>query len=208
MKAFTAAVIRRILNRPALPVLLIILGVVATGMAFAQAAPPASIDGTVSAMTMSSLTLTAADGSSKKVSLPKGILVLERTSAALTDIKKGDAMGVTAHRAEGGMLTATEINIFSAELWKVVRKGQFPMQQAGQIMTNALVTSYAAKTDGHTLDMKYKDLSTTIDVPDNTVIHRLLTKALADVKQGMHILVRGSANPDGSFKAASVSFEG
>ncbi|HVO40198.1 MAG TPA: hypothetical protein VMV03_14305 [Spirochaetia bacterium] len=195
-------------HRPALPVFLIVLGAVAAGMAFAQAAPPASIDGTVSAMTMSSLTLTAADGTTKKVSLPKGILVLERTSATLSDIKKGDAMGVTAHRAEGGELTATEINIFSAELWKVVKKGQWPMQQPGQIMTNALVTSYAARANGHTLDMKYKDVSTTIAVPDDTVIHRLLTKALADVKQGMHILVRGSANPDGSFKAASVSFEG
>lgn len=195
-------------KRPALPVLVFLVSALAAGAAFAQAAPPSSIDGTVSAMTMTSITLTAADGSSKSVSLPKGTLVLERTSATLSDIKKGDAMGVTAHRAEGGVLTATEINIFSAELWKVVRKGQFPMQQAGQIMTNALVTSYAAKANGHTLDMKYKDLSTTIAVPDSTIIHRLLTKALADVKQGMHILVRGTANPDGSFKAASVSFEG
>jgi hypothetical protein len=159
-------------------------------------------------MTMTSMTLTAADGSSKSVSLPKGILVLERTSATLSDIRAGDAMGVTAHRAEGGVLTASEINIFSAELWKVVRKGQFPMQQPGQIMTNALVTSYAAKASGHTLDMKYNDFTTTIAVPDDTIIHRLVTKNLSDVKEGMHILVRGSPNPDGSFKAATVSFEG
>jgi len=195
-------------KRPALPVLAFFVCALAAGAAFAQAVPPASMDGTVAAVTTTGLTLTAADGSSKSVSLPKGLLVLERTSAALSDIKKGDAMGVTAHRAEGGVLTATEINIFSAELWKVVRKGQFPMQQPGQIMTNALVTSYAAKANGHTLDMKYNDFTTSIAVPDGAVIHRLVTKRLSDVKQGMHILVRGSANPDGTFKAATVSFEG
>lgn len=196
--------------RPAQPVFFLLavsLLVGASASGFAQAAMTASIDGTVTAVTSTSLTLTAADGSTKSATLPKGLVVLERTSATLADIAKGDAMGVTAHRAEGGMLTATEINIFSAELWKIVRKGQFPMQQPGQIMTNALVTAYAPKTSGHTLSMKYGKLDTTIDVPDDTVIHRLVTVKLSSVKQGMHVLVRGSANADGSIKAAAVSFD-
>ncbi len=197
--------------RPALPVFFLLVVSLLAGASvagFAQAAMTTSIDGTVTAVTSTTLTLTAADGSAKTATLPKGVLVLERTSATLADIATGDAMGVTAHRAEGGMLTATEINIFSAELWKVVRKGQFPMQQPGQIMTNALVTAYAPKTNGHTLSMKYGSLDTTIDVPDDAVIHRLVTVDLSSVKQGMHVLVRGSQNADGSITAAAVSYDG
>ncbi len=209
LKAFTATVFRRILKRPALPVIVFLVSALAAGAAFAQAAPPpASIDGTISAMTMSSITLTAADGSSKSVSLPKGVLVLERTSATLSDIQKGDAMGVTAHRAEGGVLTATEINIFSAELWKVVRKGQFPMQQPGQIMTNAVVSAYAAKGDTHALTMKYGNETYPIVVTDSTEIYRLTAVKRSLVKEGMHVLVRGVAKADGSIAAGSVSFDG
>ena len=178
---------------PAFFALAIVCLIVVGGAGFAQAVMTASVDGTVTAMTQSTLTVTAADGSSKTAFLFPSTLVLERRTAMLADIKKGDAMGVTAHRAEGGVLTATAINVFSAELWKVVRKGQFPMQQPGQIMTNALVTSYDAKASGHTLSMTFGTLTTTINVPEGTDIHRLVTVKLSAVKKGMHVLVRGSA---------------
>ena len=192
---------------PAFLAMILVLFTAVAGAGFAQAVMTDSVDGTVTAVTPTTLTLTAADGSSKMAMLLPNTLVLERKAATLADIKKGDAMGVTAHRAEGGVLTATAINIFSTELWKVVRKGQFPMQQPGQIMTNALVTSYDAKANGHTLSMTFGTLTTTIDVPDGADIHRLVTVKLSTVKKGMHILVRGGASANGTIKAATVSYD-
>jgi len=195
---------------PAAPVILIagiiFLAGAATGLA--QAAMTAAVDGTVASISTSQITLTAADGSTKSAVLSSATIILERTKTTLGDIKKGDAMGVTAHRAPDGNMTATIINIFPVELWKVVRKGQFPMQQPGQIMTNALVDAYAEKGDGHQLTMSYRNETYSIVVPDETEVYRLSTVNMSTVKMGMHVLVRGSANSDGSIKAAVVSFDG
>ncbi|MGA2612524.1 MAG: hypothetical protein ABSG38_03590 [Spirochaetia bacterium] len=196
--------------RPARPVLVFLVALLVAGGAvagFAQAAMTTSIDGTVASMSAGQITLTAADGSAKSATLSPGTLVLERRKTTLADISKGDAMGVTAHRAEDGNMTATLINIFSAELYKVVKKGQFPMQQPGQIMTNAVVSAYAPKGDTHALTMTYGTETFPIVVPDGTEVYRLVTVNASMVKVGMHVLIRGSPSSDGSIKAAVVSFD-
>ncbi len=195
--------------RSATPVVVFMsaLLLVSAAAGFAQSAVPTSIDGTVASVSAGQITLTAADGSTKSATLSPATLVLERRNATLSDVKTGDAMGVTTHRAVDGSMTATAINIFSAELYKVVKKGQFPMQQPGQIMTNAVVSAYAAKGDMHSLTMKFGDQTFPIVVPDGTEIHRLVTVTKSMVKVGMHVLVRGSLNSDGSVKAMSVSYD-
>ena len=193
---------------PALFALMTILLAAAGVSAFAQAAMTASVDGTVATLTSTMLTLTAPDGSTKTVAFGPSTLVLERTPATLSDITKGDAMGVTTHRAEDGSMVATAINIFSPELYKVVRKGQFPMQQPGQIMTNAVVSAFMASGDGHSLTMSYEGETYPITVPDSAEIHRLVTVSMDAVKKGVHVLVRGSQNPDGTVKASFLSFDG
>lgn len=181
-----------------------LVGAAAFGVAQAMTA---SVDGTVASLTATVITLTTPDGSTKAAALSSSTLVLQRESATLSDITQGDAMGVTTHRAEDGSMVATAINIFSPELYKVVRKGQFPMQQPGQIMTNAVVSAYMASGNGHSLTMSYGGETYPITVPDSAEIHRLVTVSMDAVKKGMHVLVRGSQNPDGTLKAAVVSFD-
>jgi len=196
-------------GRPASQAMVILFAVFLAGagaVAFSQAMTT-SIDGTVASLSASQITLTAADGSTKVATLGPGTLILEWRTAALSDIAEGDAMGVTTHRAEDGSMVATAINIFSPELYKVVRKGQFPMQQPGQIMTNAVVSAYMAGGDGHSLTMSYNGETYPITVPDSAEIHGLVTVQRGSVKEGTHVLVRGSKNPDGTLKAAVVSFD-
>jgi len=195
--------------RPARPFLVFASAVMMAGAAafgFAQAMS-ASVDGTVASLTATMITLTAPDGSTRTAALSPSTLVLERESATLSDITMGDAMGVTTHRAEDGSMVATAINIFSPELYKVVRKGQFPMQQPGQIMTNAVVSAYMASGDGHSLTMSYEGETYPISVPDSAEIHKLATVSIDVVKKGMHVLIRGSQNPDGTLKASVLSFD-
>ena len=197
--------------RPARPVVFLIVTLLMAGAAaagFAQAALAVSVDGTIASVSGGRITLTAADGSTKNATLSAATMILERHKATLSDIQKGDAMGVTTHRAADGNMTATAINIFPAVLYKVVKKGQFPMQQPGQIMTNALVDAYVAKGDTHALTMKYGSETFPIVVPDSAEIFRLVPVDKSMVKAGMHVLVRGSANADGSIKAAFVSYDG
>jgi hypothetical protein len=197
--------------RPARPVVILLAAFLALGAAgavFAQAALAVSVDGTVASLSAGRITLTAPDGTTKEAVLSRATMILERRKATLSDIQKGDAMGVTAHRAEDGNMTATIINIFPAGLYRVVKKGQFAMQQPGQIMTNAVVSAYVAGGAAHQLTMRFGKETYPIVVPDDTQIFRLVAVDRGMVKQGMHVLVRGTQNADGTVKAAVVSYDG
>jgi len=179
----------------------------AASAAFAQAAPPIpSINGTISSISGNTLTLTLSDNSVKQVTLQSGTIILERDVAGVSDLKAGDAMGVAARR-DGAALIATNINIFSKEMWDAVRKGQWLMSD-GQTMTNALVTDYAEGMSGHTLTMKYKEGTASITVPDGVPVHRLVTVKQDALAAGMMVTVRYSGSSSGrTVTATSVFFD-
>jgi len=188
----------------ALIVMVLLAGAAAGGVA--QAAGPAPISGTITSVKGSVLTLTLADKSVKEVALQEKTLILERDTVGVGDIRSGDAMGVAARRS-GADLIATSINIFSPQMWDVVRKGQWQMT-SGETMTNAMVSDYAQGMSGHTLTMKYNGGTATITVPDGIPVHRLVTVKPAALTVGLQISVRVTAGPDGALTAASISFDG
>jgi hypothetical protein len=174
---------------------------------FAQAMTTVtSVDGTISAIKGETITLTTSDKIAKTIALGPNTLILRRQVATIGDIKSGDALGVASRRASDGTMTAVSINIFSPELYKVVRKGEFPMQ-TGDTMTNALVTKYAKAVEGRVLTMTYAEGTSTITVPEATQIHRMVTVKTPDLVVGLHITVRGTLKPDGTVQAQSVSFD-
>jgi hypothetical protein len=182
-----------------------LLGMIAT-TGFAQAAPPAPLSGTIVSIKGTNITLALADKTQKTVVLEASTLVFERDTAELSQITTGEALAVTSRRS-GMDLIATNINIFSKEMWNVVRKGQWVMT-SGDMMTNAMVSEYVAGMNGHTLTMKYADGTSTITVPDGIPIHRLVSAKPAALASGMQIVVRGTAEADGTLKAAFISFDG
>jgi hypothetical protein len=165
-----------------------------------------ALEGSISKMSGMTLTLTLADGGTEAVTLTPGTLVLARQPTALETIRPNDPLGVAARRESDGSLTADGINIFSPELWNRVRKGQFPMQ-SGDVMTNALATDYALGVQGHVLHVRYGDTEATIKVPDGVPINRISIERSTDLKEGMHVAVRGTVNADGTVVAGSVTFE-
>lgn len=181
-----------------------IAGIAVEGSAQAAPANP-SIDGTISAINGSTITLLLADGTQKTVKMQGTTVVLEREVATLDSIQPGDAVGIAARRADNA-LVATNINIFSPQMWDIVRKGQFPMAD-GQTMTNAVVQQSVKAVQGRTLTMKLAEGISTVSVQDEVPIHRLVTLTASSLSVGLHIVIRGAANADGSFTAASVSFD-
>ena len=162
-------------------------------------------DATITAVNGSSLTVKATSGE-RVVRVGTETLILARETATLGAIKAGDGLAVTAKRGAEGTLTAVSINIFSPELWKHVHKGQFPME-SGDVMTNAEVMQYVDRIEGRMLYLKYNEGSTAIIVPAATVIHRLVTVRLGDLKVGMRISVRGLGDPDGTIRATTITLD-
>ena len=142
----------------------------------------------------------------KTIALQDKTLILGRQVVGLDQIKPGDAMGVASRRDSDGSMVAISINIFAPQMWDGVRKGQFPMT-TGDTMTNAVVTQYAAGVKGRVVTMKYAEGTSEITVPDGTQIHRLVAAKPSALVAGLHVTVRGTANPDGSIKASAISFD-
>ena len=177
-----------------------------SAVAVAAQGQDTTVEGEIYALSGMTLTLTLADSSLKTVNLLPETLVLAREEALLEAIQPNDALGVAARREPDGSLTASSINIFSPQLWSRVRKGQFPMQ-SGDLMTNALVIENALAVQGRLLHLRYEALVTEINVPEGVRITRILTERIADLKEGLRVLIRGTTSADGSLSAGSVSFE-
>ncbi len=169
----------------------------------AAPAGPAPITGTIVSIEGSTLVLAEADGGSSRAVLEADTAIFGREPSTFDSIKSGEAMGVTATRADDGNLTATIINVFTPRVWEKVRKGQWDMGPPGLVMTNAQVDRIANKGEGRTLYMKYEMLTAAIAVPMNAEVWRMVPLKLSDLKQGMKVSVRFAAAA--GMRAAMVS---
>ncbi len=178
------------------------------GVAPATGAPADVVrDGTITGVGADGLTVTFAASpalATTPVRVSTATRVTRRQKTTLETIKPGDYLAVTAKRGADGALTAVSINIFPPEYKGRVRDGQFPMD-SGNVMTNATVMEFAARVEGRMLFLKYRDGATAIAVPSTTEIHRIVIGRLGELRQGMHVVVRGVANADGSIEASSIT---
>jgi hypothetical protein len=189
---------------------LVLAATVMLAAAMAVAAAPGDqvtvANSTIATVNGSTVTVASPDGSQKVAKVLADTLILSREMATLGTIKPGDALAVTAKRGADGSLTAVSINIFSPDLWSRTRKGQWTME-SGDIMTNAVVADTVERVEGRTLYMKLDQGTGAISVPAATAIHRLTPIRLSDLKPGMRVTVRGVADPDGTIKASSITFD-
>jgi hypothetical protein len=181
---------------------LAVIGMLAgCGAAAAQAAT--TIEGVIATATPTSATITTKMGSTV-ITLNDKTHVIRRLPATLADVKVGTFMAITASKAADGALTAVSMNILDAI--PNARKGQWPME-SGNIMTNMNVTSIVAGKSGRTLTLSYQDHSTSIIVPDNTPIRRIVVGKVSDLKPGQHVTVHGDNDGYGVITASYVSIE-
>jgi hypothetical protein len=194
-------------------ILLRLLALLLGGSAMLTAGPPAgaapasmTVAGTIASVSGAGLTVTTPSGSTSVLTGPT-TRVFRLTPAAFQDIKVGHFIGVTARKEPNGSLTAVEIHIFPPSLRGRIHEGQFRMA-TGNLMTNATVTQYLSRVSGRTVTLKYQGGTTTIAVPPNTPVRRLTVGSLDQLKAGMHVTVRGTANENGSLTASSITVQG
>jgi uncharacterized protein DUF5666 len=176
---------------------------VAAGAGNALAQSATTVVGTIASATATSATVTTKTGSTT-VMLTGRTRVIRRLPATLAEIKTGTFLAVTASKAPSGTLTAVSINILDA--LPGARKGQWPME-SGNVMTNMNVTSVVTGKSGRTLKLRYQDQSTSIVVPANTPVHRIVLRKPTDLKAGEHVTVRGATDGYGVITASSITIE-
>ena len=142
-----------------LPRALALLAVMAVlgSAAWAQQPPTVRIRGTIEAVDGLLLTVKSREGADMKVRVTDNVAVFGVANIAMSEIKQGSYIGVTAMPEPDGTQKAVAVHIFP-ENQRGVAEGFRPWdQRPGSTMTNATVAETVKGTDGQNILVKYKD---------------------------------------------------
>jgi hypothetical protein len=158
------------------------------------------VRGTIERIDGTTYVIKARDGAELKVVLADKPQIAGVVKAALTDIKQGSFVGVTAMPQADGGLTAVEVHIFP-ESMRGTGEGHYPWDlQPQSTMTNANVEQVVTAVNGQTLTLKYKDGEKKIFVPASAPIVSYAPGDASDLKVGAKVFVATVKRSDGTLE--------
>ena len=175
-------------------------------------APPASaetqrIRGTIAALDGNTLTIATREGPQVKVMLADNWTVGALKNVDISAIKPGSYVGIASTPMAGGGLRAVEV-LLLPESARGAGEGHYPWDLGpGNMMTNATITADVDKSDGHSLNLKYKDGSVDILVPPGIPLVTPTTADRSDAKPGAALIVFATKQADGTLTAARFTVE-
>jgi len=174
--------------------------------ASAQQPPAVRIRGTIEAVDGSLLTVKSREGTDMKVRVTDNVAVFGVADIAMSEIKPGSYIGVTAMPEPDGTQKALAVHIFP-EAQRGVAEGFRPWDlRPNSTMTNATVAQTVAGTDGQNILVKYKDGEKKVVVPPGTPIVTFLAGDKSELKPGARILIFGATRKDdGTLEANRVN---
>ena len=176
-------------------------------IAMPAAAQPQRIRGTIASLDGLVLTVTTREGPQVKITLADNYTVGALKKVDMAAITTGTFVGIAAAPAPGGGWRALEVLVFP-EAGRGSGEGHYDWDLApGSSMTNATVTAVVNGMNGRTVNLKYKDGTTDITIPDGTPIVTPTTADRSDVKPGAAILIGATKAADGSLTAARMTVE-
>jgi hypothetical protein len=184
---------------------LIAISVLAS-VAWAQQPPTVRIRGTIEAVDGSLLTVKSREGADLKVRVTDNVAVFGVAKTALSEIKQGSYIGVTAMPEPDGTQKAIAVHIFP-ETQRGAAEGFRPWDaRPKSTMTNATVAETVAGTDGQNILVKYKDGEKKVVVPPNTPIVTFVAGDKSELKPGAKIIIFGATKKDdGTLEANRVN---
>jgi len=184
---------------------LTVLAVLGTA-AWAQQAPTVRVRGTIEAVDGPLLAVKSREGADLKVRVTDNVAVFGVASIAMSEIKPGSYIGVTAMPQPDGTQKALAVHIFP-EAQRGVAEGFRPWDlRPNSTMTNATVAQTVAGTDGQNILVKYKDGEKNVVVPPGTPIVTFLPGDKSELKPGARIIIFGaSKKDDGTLEANRVN---
>jgi len=174
--------------------------------AWAQQPPTVRIRGSIEAVDGSLLTVKSREGTDMKVRLTDNVAVFGVANIAMSEIKPGSYIGVSAMPEPDGTQKALAVHIFP-EAQRGVAEGFRPWDlRPNSTMTNATVAQTVASTDGQTILVKYKDGEKKVVVPPGTPIVTFLVGDKSELKPGAKIIIFGATKKDdGTLEANRVN---
>ena len=174
--------------------------------AWAQQPPTVRIRGTIEAVDGPTLSIKTREGNDVKVKMTDNAAVFAVVKTALSEIKEGSYIGVTAMPEPDGVQKAVAVHIFP-ENQRGAAEGFRPWdQRPGSTMTNATVAETVAGTDGQNILVKYKDGEKKVVVPPDTPIVTFVAGDKSEVKPGVKVIIfSATKKDDGTLEAARVN---
>jgi hypothetical protein len=171
-----------------------------------QGPQPVRIRGTIQAFEGGKLSIaTKSNGVvAVDVSDRTGINGLE--AKTVRDIGENTFIGATAVKSSAGRWQATEIHIFP-EAMRGAGEGHYAWDLPESSMTNGAVTGNTSGAGGRTLQVKYADGETDVDVTPKTAIVALTQGNRELLKPGATVFVLAIPQQDGGAAAVAVIAE-
>jgi hypothetical protein len=179
---------------------------IAGPVAWAQQPPAVRIRGTIEAVDGPLLAVKSREGTDMKVRVTDNVAVFGIANIALSEIKPGSYIGVSAMPEPDGTQKALAVHIFP-EAQRGVAEGFRPWDlRPNSTMTNATVATTVAGVDGQNILVKYKDGEKKVVVPPGTPIVTFLPGDKSELKPGVKIIIFGATkNDDGTLEANRVN---
>jgi hypothetical protein len=173
---------------------------------WAQQPPTVRIRGTIEAVDGYLLTVKSREGNEMKVRMTDNVAVVGVTTIAMSEIKQGSYIGVTAMPEPDGTQKAVAVHIFP-EAQRGVAEGFRPWDaRPNSTMTNATVAATVASTDGQKILVKYKDGEKNVVVPPGTPIVTFVPGEKSELKPGAKIIIfTATKKDDGTLEANRVN---
>jgi hypothetical protein len=174
-------------------------------MALAQQPQTVRIRGTIEAVDGPVLAIKSREGADLKVRVTDNVVVVGIAKSALSDIKQGSYIGVSAMPEPDGTQKALAVHIFP-EAQRGTGEGFRAWDlRPNSTMTNATVAETVAGTDGQNIMVKYKDGEKKVVVPPGTPIVAFVTGDKAELKPGAKIIIFGATKTeDGTLETNRV----
>jgi hypothetical protein len=161
-----------------------------------QPPPPVRIRGTIEAVDGAMLSIKSREGTDMKVRMTGDVAVFGVAKTALSEIKEGSYIGVTAMPEPDGTQKAVAVHIFP-ENQRGAAEGFRPWdQRPGSTMTNATVAQTVKGTDGQNILVKYKDGEKKVVVPPDTPVVTFVAGDKSELKPGAKIIIFGAVKKD------------
>ncbi len=172
--------------------------------AVAQQPQPVRIRGTIEKVDGNMLTIRAREGDEKMVKITDDVRVTGIAKIAMSEIKPGSYIGVSAMPKTDGSQQALAIHIFM-ESQRGTGEGFQPWDlKPGSSMTNATVADRVTGTGEETITVKYKGGEKIVNVTPDTPIVTFLPGEKAELKPGAKVIVFGATKTADGFEAGRV----
>jgi hypothetical protein len=184
---------------------LMIISVAGLG-AWAQQSPKVRVRGAIEAVDGSLLRVKSREGNELKVRMTDNVAVVGVTKIAISEIKPGSYIGVSAMPQPDGTQKALAVHIFP-EAQRGVAEGFGPWDlRPNSTMTNATVAETVAGTEGQNILVKYKDGEKKVVVPPGTPVVTFVPADKSELKPGAKIIIVGATKKeDGTLETNRVN---